>query len=189
MVKALVTPPAGLPVSLEALKRHLRIEAAEEDSYLAGLIATAVETVEGRAGVCLLTQTWRLYLDGLPRAGCISLGVRPVQSIDAVTIYDGDGEPTVLSPQSYQLDRHGVPARLRFSPVPQPGQTMNGIEIDVVCGFGDSGVDVPGQLQRAILVLCAHWFERRGAAGETELAALLPDGFDRLIAPWREVLI
>lgn len=189
MTKSLVTPPAGLPVTLAQVKAHLRIETPDDDDYLGELMALAVAHVEQAADVCLLTQIWRVYLDCLPANGLVELPVRPVSQINAVTVYDADGAPSVFASAGYQLDAVSDIPRLRFATTPGPGQAMNGIEIDCICGFGDTGADVPDQLIRAVMVLCAHWYEMRGAALDAANAGLEPEGFAKLIAPWKKVLL
>ena len=189
MTQSLVTPPAGLPVTLAQVKAHLRIDTSDDDDYLGGLMALAVAHVEQAAGVFLLTQTWRVYRDCLPTGGMVEMPVRPVSQIDAVTVYNADGEPSVIAASDYQLDAVSEIPRLRLATRPSPGRAMNGIEIDCICGFGDTGADVPNQLIRAIMVLCAHWYEFRGSGLDAASAGLEPEGFRRLIAPWKNVLL
>mgnify|MGYP000512996135 CR=1 FL=1 len=189
MTQSLVTPPAGLPVTLAQVKAHLRIETDDDDDYLGELTALAVSHVEQATGVFLLTQTWRVYLDCLPAGAMVELPVRPISQIDVVTVYDVDGDPSVVAASDYQLDAVSEIPRLRFAAMPSPGIAMNGIEIDCICGFGDTGADVPDQLIRAILVLCAHWYEFRGSGLDAAGAGLEPEGFAKLIAPWKKVLL
>jgi len=59
----LKTPPAIEPVTLEELKDHLRIDSADEDAVLTGLLAAAREWCEGFQNRAYITQTLQLWLD------------------------------------------------------------------------------------------------------------------------------
>ncbi len=187
MTSTLVTPPAGLPLSLADLKAHLRIETGDEDDYLTSLLSAATAHVEAVTGKALLAQTWRIYLDAVPADCVVGIAQGPLISLDAVTVYDRDGQPVVVDPQDYDVDRYSEPARLSFREAPTPGQTFNGIEIDITIGYGESGTDIPGQLLRAVMVICAHWHALRGAAEEAAIFGSLPKGLDALLAPFRQV--
>lgn len=60
MAKALITPPLTLPVTLDQIKTHLKIETDADDAYLLELAVAAVEFVQAETGRCLITQTWRI---------------------------------------------------------------------------------------------------------------------------------
>ena len=64
-------------------------------------------------------------------------------------------------------------------------RALNGIEIDFTAGFGESGTDVPDTLKRALLLHVAAMFEYRGAVSAADQPAVLPEGYDRLLAPFR----
>lgn len=180
MAKALISPPVGLPVTLAHLKAQLRLETDEEDEFLKELAAAATSCIESETGKSLITRIWRIYLDAWPDDGELGLPVAPVQSIQAITVYDTDGVPQVLAASQYLLDAASEPARLLLNSPVGSGRAMNGIEIDVVCGYGDTAVDIPDQLGRAVLALAGHWFEFRGAE-------LPPPGLAALLAPYRQV--
>ena len=187
MAKALITGPAGLPVTLAQVKQHLRIETDVDDAYLVELAKSATAHVEAETGKSLLQQTWRIYLDRLPHDQIALLPVSPVISVGPVTVYGADSNPAIVTADNYQIDRRSEPARLLFKHALPVAQAMNGIEIDVVAGFGVAAVEVPGQLLRAILVLCAHWYAFRGSASDAALMGSTPRGFDALVAPFKQV--
>ena len=176
MTLALVTPPAVEPVSLAEAKRHLRIESGDEDAYLADLVTAARAHVEHAAGRKLVTQTWRRYA----AAGPVPLHVGPVQRIEAVTIYDADGFATALEPSDWTLWDECLA-------LADPRAARNGIEIDVVVGYGDAPQDVPATLRRAILLLVAQGHEFRGAVAPDDQPVAIPPGFDALILPHRRI--
>lgn len=176
-------PPLAEPVTLAELKAHLRIDVTEEDELLESLIRVARAHLEAVTGVALMSQGFRLMLDDWPRGSVIQLMRTPVQTIDAVVVFSGDGEPQSLDLSDMLLDATARPARLVIMDRPRPGRPINGIEIEFTAGFG-SALEVPPELKRAILVHAAHLYEFRGAVTLDMQPASIPAGYDRLIAPW-----
>ncbi len=187
MAKALIVPPAAPPASLSQVKEHLRVETNDEDAYLASLASAATAHVEALSGRLLISQTWRVYVDEMPENRCVFIPVAPTRSIAAITVYNAAGNAAVLSPGSYVFAAHDEPPTVEFDTAIPPQDFASGIEIDVVAGYGETAADVPGQLIRAILVLCAHWHAFRGAAVDAAAAGIVPAGFDKLLAPFRQV--
>lgn len=179
-----LTAPAAEPVTLVETKAHLRVTGTDEDALIDGMIVSAREEVEQATGLALITQDWRLYLDDWPSSGIVHLRKHPVQQVQSVTTYGAAGDPVTAVPMADQLDRASRPAR--FCPeIAVTSKTVNGIEINFRAGFGDTGVDVPDGLKRAVLLLVAFWFENRGT-GHGEMAGRVwPEGYERLIARWR----
>ncbi len=173
------------PVTLAAVKEHLRVSHASEDALLEGLIRAARDEVERSTGLALIEQSWRLALDDWPAGDTLALLRHPVREILSVTIYGADGEAALLTADAYLLDANARPARLHFSAKPEIHKVMNGIEIDFVAGFGEAGADVPDLLRRAILVLVAHWYEFRGHVEPDQHPLSYPAGYERMIAGYR----
>ncbi len=188
MTLARITPPVGEPVTLAEMKTHMRVTHDSEDALIGNLIKAAREEVEQAAGLALIAQGWRLYLDCWPESGVVLLQRAPVSSLDAVTVFDGTGAPTSLPLFGHALDRASRPARLALpADVTMPGRELNGIEIDFTAGFGATGVDVPDGLKRAIMLLAAHWYEHRGPDAFDRECAPWPPSFERIIARYRRV--
>ncbi len=188
MVMTRIAAPAVEPVTLAEAKAHLRVSDSAEDGLISGLIKAAREEVEAAAGLALISQDWRLYLDCWPPSGIVRLRRHPVQSVIQVSVYDAAGAPDTIVPPANNLDRATRPARFAMPDAAKaPGRVMNGIEIDFRAGFGDTGVDVPDGLKRAMLLLVGHWFEHRGAQGSDSQAACWPEGFERIIARYRHM--
>ena len=187
MTAALITAPALEPVTLADAKAHLRLDSGDDDALLTAAIAAARVHVEALTRRCLIEQGWRVYLDRWPRRRIVTLVPAPLISVDAVTVYDANGDPAVVDADDYEVDTVAVPGRLVLSgsaPV-AVGRAVNGIEIDVTAGYGPSSVDVPAPLRQAIMTLTAHWYEHRGVVGHDMAGAVPPHGFDALIAPYR----
>jgi len=85
-----IAPPTALPVSLETLKRHLRIDAtySDFDEQLRELLASAVAYLDGPRGVlgrCLMAQTWAVDVTA---EGTYTL---PMPDVTGATVDYGDG--------------------------------------------------------------------------------------------------
>jgi uncharacterized phiE125 gp8 family phage protein len=184
LIKLLTNPPEALPVLLDQIKAHLRITHDDDDNYLIELAEAAIALVEARTGKSLITQGWRVFLDQWPESGIVELPVAPLREVSAITVYDYDGNPLTVSPDSWFADTVSDRPRIVGSSMFYSYKKTNGFEIDVVCGFGDTGADVPDLLIRSILIIIAHWYEFRGAPGDPALHGLMPKGFDRLAAPY-----
>ena len=186
MTLVLITPPAVEPVSLVEAKAHLRLTGTDDDDYLAALIAAARIQVEAATRRVLIEQTWRAYRDEWPSDGRVTLPLMPVRSIAEITLYDADGTPTVLAADRWSLDTASSPARLFLrGAAPASRRVFNGLEIDVVAGYGPSGLDVPQPLRLAVMMLVARWYENREGVAYGVVPSSIADPFEALVAPFR----
>ncbi|MDX3928867.1 MAG: head-tail connector protein [Shinella sp.] len=185
MTIAELTPPLAEPITLAQARAHLRLDHGEEDALLEALVRAAREHLEAETGLVLISRTFRLYLDAWPRTRVIQIARGPVQSIESVTVYDALGMPLEVDAAGFVLDGTARPARLYLPEWPGPGRALNGIEIDFSAGFGEAGTDVPDTLKRAMLTHVAAMFELRGTVAAGDQPALVPAGYERLIAPFR----
>lgn len=181
--------PAVEPVPLGAVRAHLRIDCADDDAYLASLVATSRLQIEAALGIALVTQSWRWTIDRWPDADALELPLRPVQSITALSVLTASGSPVVVPPTAYRLDGDAYPAVIvaDASSLPDPGPARGGIVVEMVAGFGDMAEDVPAPLRHATLLLAAHWYECREAGVASGEGARIPDSVSALLAPYRMV--
>lgn len=190
MTSYLLTGPATEPVSLDDAKAYLRVDDTTEDSLVATLITAARIHLESLTGRALIAQTWRLVLDAWPCDGVIGLPVAPLISLTAITAYDPDGNPTTIAMAGIEPAVGATPARLFLPANFHPGPTLRaheGIEIDYLAGYGTAASDVPADLVQALMVLVAYWFENRDAVVIAGSGAIVPSGFDRLVASYRSI--
>jgi len=185
MTYAQTAPPIAEPLMLAEAKAHLRLDGSDEDTLITSLIKTAREHLERETGLCLIAQSWRLYLDRWPNDAIVRIEKSPVRTIDAVTVYEADGTAVEVPLEDHLLDGEARPARLWVKNPPMLGQAMNGIEIDFSAGFGEAGADVPDTLKRAMSIHIGHMFAFRGVVSPDQQPAGIPDGYERLIAPYR----
>lgn len=188
MISYLLAGPAEEPVTLGRAKAWLRVDGDDEDALIGTLITAARLHLENTTGRALVSQAWRLVLDKWPAGGEVRLPVAPLIELTAIRAFDEDGDDHAIPLAQFLTAGNGsarlvLPANIAGMPALRP---RLGIEIDYVAGFGDAD-DVPEDLKQALLVLVAHWFEHRDAVVIAGSGAVIPLGFDRLIAPWREV--
>jgi len=188
MTSYLLAGPALEPVSLAEAKAFLKIDDEAEDGLIATLITAARLHVEGVTGKALMAQTWRVICDRWPEDRTVRLPVRPFRSLAAVTAYDADGVPhdVPLAQFLSEPERLLLPADVAGMPALRERQ---GIEIDYVAGFGETAGDVPMDIRQALLTLVAHWHEHRDAVVIAGSGAVVPSGFDQLVAPHRRVAL
>jgi uncharacterized phiE125 gp8 family phage protein len=176
--------PAVEPITVSEAKAHLRVDGSDEDTLIASLILTSRLHVETGLGLALITQSWRLTLDRWPCEKDLDLPLRPLQTIDAVRVLPAEGAAVVMASTNYIADRASVPPRLvRTGPIwPQPSKAANGIEIDFTVGYGATADLVPAPIRQALLMLIAHWYERRDpidvGSPETVIPAAVSDLLD-----------
>ncbi|MEM9169946.1 MAG: head-tail connector protein [Pseudomonadota bacterium] len=183
MSLTLIAPPAGEPLTLDAVKAHLRVTHTDEDTLITSYLSAARRTVEARAGLGVMTQTWRLTLDGQP-AGPIRLPLSPVASVLAVSVEAVGGAQT-LAAEAYETQTGHF---ARFAPRgvwPAPAILIGGVQIDFVVGWA-SAAAVPDDVLQAIRLLTAHYYEHREAA-HTDRLTVTPQAVDALLAPYRQV--
>lgn len=187
MTHAIIAPPAAEPLTLAQVKAHLRLDDNADDTLLTSLIAAARQYLEATTGLALITQRLRFYFDDWPQDGLIQLPIAPLQSLESVTVYDAAGNSQAVALTGHVLDAAASPARLFIATQPPTSRPLNGIEIDVTAGFGNTGADVPDTLTRAMLTHVALMYELRGAIPSDMQPAAVPAGYDRLVAPFRPV--
>ena len=186
MTSYLLAGPAEEPVSLVETKAFLKVDDTAEDGLIATLIGAARLHVEGVTGRALLAQSWRVVLDRWPDDRVVKLPVTPFMAVTEITAYDADGagHEVPLGQFLSEPDRLLLPATVAGMPVLRERQ---GIEIDYVAGFGTEPGDVPADIRQALLLLVGYWFEHRDAVIVAGSGAVVPSGFDRLVAGYRRV--
>lgn len=190
MQTRLVTPPTLKPVSVAALKTHLRIDGADEDEYLAALIDVATQHVEERAWRALLTQTRELALDGWPAEGVIELPGAPLQSVASVKYTTAQGVEKTLDGDVYVVNTIAEPGFIKLrNGQGWPGDTLAetaAIRAQYVCGW-DAVEKIPTAIVHAVRIVAGHFYENREdvVVGVGMSMMRLPEGMNALIAPFR----
>jgi len=188
MPTRLVTPPTLKPISVAALKTHLRIDHADEDEYLAALIDVATQFVEERAWRALLTQTREVALDEWPVEREIELPFAPIQSVISVKYITPQGAVVVVAPENVVLNAVCEPGKLVLQrgaswPSAELAAT-GGVRVQYVCGW-DAADKIPPALVHAVRIMCGHLYENREVAITGTIITQVPEGINALIEPFR----
>lgn len=185
MALTVVDPPDEMPLSLEQVKRHLRVSYDDEDTLIDGLIAAATRHVETYLArqLCTATLKW---------SGCefpCELPRPPLQTIIAVEYIDTEGTLTSLSSSYYLVDALSEPATFRETfgytfPNVYPNRS-DAVRITYTAGYGAAS-DVPATIKQAMLLLIGNWWENREATSEREMKQV-PMAVESLL--WSERLV
>jgi uncharacterized phiE125 gp8 family phage protein len=182
MIIRRVTAPATLPITLDEVKAQLRITHDAEDTFLNGLIAAAVDYVDGQGllGRAMITQTWAQYVSQSP--GWVRLEMGPFIALVSVEYYDDAGvlqTATVGDFEAWLQDDFVICKPKENREWPTADTRQDAIKITYTAGFG-TAADVPASLKHALLLLVSHWYQNREASIEAALKEI-PLGFDMLL--------
>ena len=183
MMPLLISGPAVEPLSLAEAKSWLKLDISDEDQVVQSLIVAARLAVEAATNRLLITQQWRVMIDAWPMERILPLPLAPVRSVVRVRILDANCVGVDAPSNLYSLDGNLDRARLVLgSPLPNPGQPVSGVWIDLTVGYGDASA-VPEAFRLAMRQLIARWFGDRGD-GEA-VSAPMPGSVLALLAPYR----
>jgi len=186
----LVTAPAVEPISTADAKAHLRIDIADDDDYIDSLVAVARRTAERIGLHALITQTWDLLLDAFPASDILEIPLPPLQSVTYMQYTDDDGNISTFSASSYQVDAESIPGRiaLNFGETwpSDTLQTVAGVRIRFVAGFGDAASDVPEDIIQAMKLMVGHWYENRENVALGAVPREMPQAAEWLLRDYRE---
>lgn len=180
----LITPPASLPVTLQAAKAWLRVDHPDEDATVSALIAAATSALDGRGGIlgrALEPQTWELALDAFP-ASEIRLPLGPVASVTSVAFTAADGSEGTVSASDFVIDNAEtfggwIVPRAGFA-WPATMATGSAVRVRFVAGTG-----TPEAVRHGILAMVANRFDTR------EGGKLLTPGIVADLAPFRRPVV
>lgn len=106
----LVEAPSIMAVSLEEVKRALRIDHDDDDLELEALIQASVAHYDGWTGIlgiCLVEQEWRQDFDH--RDDCrLVLPLGPVIAITSITWRNSAGQISTVNDDDYRLETDGT---------------------------------------------------------------------------------
>lgn len=180
-------PDAALPV--EAFKAHLRLGTGfgtddVQDVVLRSFLRAAMAAIESRTGKALLQRVFRLTVNRWRDAQAQSLSVAPVTGISELAQIEQSGVRSVVEPGRYRLERDAQYPLVRPTGIKLPAVPVGGsVEITFSAGFGVGWDDVPADLQQAVLMLAAHYYEYRNDTGLSE--GCMPFGVSSLIERYR----
>lgn len=182
MSERLITAPATLAVSMEAARETLRVDDDSLDMtmqlYIKG-ITTEAEHATGRAFV---NRSYRLTLDKFP--GAIRLPHAPTFSVESVKFIDAAGQPQVLAPADYYVDKESEPGYIvpaRGKAWPATLDQVNVVTIDYTAGYGPDETTVPDAMKTYILAKLQVQFDIQTGAGAIVSKPFNVEYLDRLL--------
>ena len=165
LIEATPVGDAALPV--DEFKAHLRLGSGFgtdhlQDAVLAGFLRSAVAAIEGRTGKALFLRGFRYVVHGWQSAGAQTLPVAPVPAVTAMTIVDRAGAESLVTAAAYWLEQDWAQPRLRAVAQSMPAIPTGGSAvIEFEAGYGADWAAIPADLQQAVLLLAAHYYEFR----------------------------
>ena len=183
LIEETPVPDASLPV--EAFKAHLRLGSGFgqddlQDAVLRSFLRASLAAIEVRTSKALLTRgfTWSLnaWRDGAGQA----LPLAPISALTRVALVARDGVETDVDVANYWLERDAQSPRLRSTGaclprIPEAGSVLIAFE----AGFGATWESLPADLQQAVLMLAAHYYEYRNDTALSD--GCMPFGVSSLI--------
>ena len=104
MPEILIEEPAAEPLTLAEAKAFLRIEHAADDDLIGALVKAARCAIEAASRRALITQGFRIALDGWPASGRIVSPVSPLRAVTTARIRAAGGAPSELNLSAFTLD-------------------------------------------------------------------------------------
>ena len=171
MMLSEVTPVPDAALPLEAFKAHLRLgtgfgEEDLQDSVLTGFLRASLAAIEKRTGKALLQREFLWVIAGWRRRDWAAVPIAPVVALTAATLFDAEGDPSVLAPETFWMEPDSHQPRLH----PRAGslpRLENGarLEVTLTAGMAASWQALSHDLAQAVLMLAAHYYEYRDDTG------------------------
>jgi uncharacterized phiE125 gp8 family phage protein len=173
-----LTTISGAALPVQGLKDHLR----------EGYLRSAMSAIEGRTGKALLSRQFKLTLEDWRDGSEQALPVAPVTSVVSVTLYDVANTAITIAADRYRLVQDTHRPKLAAAGYVLPVVPTDGrIEVEFAAGFGPAWANVPPDLQQAVFLLAAQYYEHRNEFAEAQPG--LPYPVQALIERWRTVRV
>ncbi|MGY6694797.1 MAG: head-tail connector protein [Roseinatronobacter sp.] len=178
-------PSAALPVAL--LRDHLRLSSGfaddtTQDALLEQYLRAALGRIEARLSRALFRRGYVLRLAQWRNGQTQALLIAPVLQITSVTVLAADGSALPVAASRYRLDPDSTRPRIMAAGTALPTIPTGGaVEIAFDAGLGVTWDDIPADLRQAVLLLAAHFYEARDAAG-----AMAPS-IASLLERWQDI--
>lgn len=178
LTPVVITAADSLPVSLEAAKQACRIDHTDEDAFILRLIETARDWIQPPSGFffrSIAPQTLELRLARFPSLPVLLPG-GPVTAITQVTYFDEYNTSQTISPSFYFADDDCIVWTTNMM-VPTVYDRPGAARIRYTAGPATP----PKNVQHAITMLVAHWYENREAVATVGATQMIPIGAMELL--------
>lgn len=149
---SLVSPPAVEPVTVDEARAALGLPSSALDMAISAALIASRQSLDGKEGFlrrAIISQTWDLTLDDAP-GGCVALPLPEIQSIVAVSVWDGDAWVDIPDTE-YRLSK-GVPDVLVSRSGWRRGVGPRSFRVRYVAGYGPTASSVPQAIRQAIIL-------------------------------------
>ncbi|MBB4272784.1 head-tail connector protein [Rhizobium mongolense] len=166
---AKVTDPATAePVTLDEVKRRLRIDFEDDDADIELMIASARDHAEKYCNVRFASQTVEMKCDGF--CDLDRLPEAPVSSVTSISYVDTDGAAQTLATSVYELRADALEAAIvtKYGEQWPPIRLGSRITVTAVVGYAEA----PPAVKHAILLFIADAYEARENAKIEDWTAL-----------------
>ena len=191
MISETTLPDAALPV--EALKQHLRMgtgfgQDTVQDPVLVSFLRAAIAAVEGRTSKVLIRRSFTWSVNIWHDCAAQALPMSPVLAVTEVAQVNKEAARAVVHSSRYFLERDAQAPKLKPTGASLPGIPVHGsVEISFDAGMAVDWAGVPADLQQAVLMQAAHYYENRS---NTALeGGCMPFGVSSLIERFRKIRI
>lgn len=158
--------PTAEPLTLDEVKRYLRIDGTDDDAVIESLMLAAREDVETWTGRTLLTTSYALRLSDFEWCTCcgvLRLPRPPLQSVTSISYLDSAGATQTLATTVYQVDAYSEPGRITL----KTGQSwpstytdsFNNVTVTFVAGW--TLATIPERVKMAMKLLIGGYYEHR----------------------------
>ena len=176
MALTLKTDVTSEPVSLSEVKKHLRIDVADEDTLLEAYLTAAREHAQELTGRAFGSQVYTLTLPAFAN-GHLALPRPPLVSVDSIMFYP-PGASTAQAFSDYRVVNNSI------EPVdgwPATAERGDAVEVEFT-----AGTPVPQRALVAIRELVALFEHHRVPVTQDGRPHLVPHQADRLLRGLRD---
>jgi len=168
----LVTGPAGLAVSLDSVKTHLKIIGTDEDVELTDIITSATTFGEKVTGRDFINKTYATYLDCFPIGSVngVTIQKSKLQSVTSIEYYTAGVLTTYNSVNYYFTEdsEYSSIYLLESKSWPSIDNRRQAIKFTFVSGYGATETDVPEIIKRALLAHITDLYENKGDCSDCD---------------------
>jgi uncharacterized phiE125 gp8 family phage protein len=187
----LITGPTSDPLDVATVKLQLRVDYAQDDALIGGMITSARDYLEQVTDLRFGTQTWEHWFDKFPSTllylldrgyqniygarrevlfpnqptdqGYIQIPIGPLQTVSSIKYYDITNTAATMASGDYYVDDVSQPARIVLADGKSwPNPSPSLRTVNAgVVRFDVGYTDAPGALKQAMMMLIAHWYQNR----------------------------
>jgi len=165
----------------------LGMQAGDVDADdLAMMITAARKWCEEYTERAFIAQTWEVRLDAFPDA--LMCPRPPVMYVSSLKYVDTAGELQTIDPADYYLDTWKGPGWVMpayGSGWPATRDEANAVRLQVVCGYGAAGSDVPEPIRHAIVLIVGMTLRGQSGQEASLYPAMVPRAAKELLQPYR----